>query len=476
MRLQAIEAGPEYRSPAFLVNQDSRDLSTAHWAVSRSVSFQRAGAPIPLPPAHWLPETKTVGSSRGKSTAVARASVAAAACVMLLLIGAAWDNALCGESDTRAHPFIVTEKGHETTQVNARRDESLRVSPLVETTVAEQTLKHDREKVERLAGRSPLTRPSDAPQGKVAQAPQSAPAAVRERKQALEQEWFARALTSSLRGELDEVQSAADAEIKPNQALDQERARADDLARELASLRAELDAARTAGQEVTQAAEAAIKQKQALELDRNQERDRADALARELISLRAELETARAAGLETAQTAAAAKIEQEQAFGKEREKTETLARELAAARKEAEASSALLADALQKIAANSANAAEHERALASERDRADALARELTSARNELEAGNRQIAALNSLRALHSRAAAVDRSQERMAKSHLRAIEGKGRSPEQVSGKTAAFTSRPSSVSKLPRPEQLSAAHEATSVPKLAIGIERSLR
>jgi hypothetical protein len=459
MGLQAIEAGPEYRSPVFLVAQDSGDLTAAHSAVSRSDSFQRAGASIPLPPVHWLPETKTVGSPRGKSRVVARASVAVATCVLWLFIGAAWDNALCGESDTRAQAFVVTEKGHKTTQANARWDESLLVSLLVETAVVEQTqiLKHGLEKVESLAGRSPLAQPSDAPQGNVAQAPQSAPAAARERTQALEQEWFARALTSSLRGEPDEVRAAADAEIKQNEALDQERARAGDLARELTSLRAGLDAARIAGSEVTQAAEAAIKQKQALELERNQERDRADALARELTSLRAELETARAVGLETAQTTAAAKIEQEQALGKEREKIETLARELAAARKEAEASSTLLAaahaKALQIIATTNAITAEHERALASERDRVDALARELTSTRNGLEAGNRQIAALNSLRAPHSRATAVDRSQERMAKSHLRAIEGKARSPDQTSGKAAAFTLRPSSVSNLPPPE-----------------------
>ena len=52
------------------------------------------------------------------------------------------------------------------------------------------------------------------------------------------------------------------------------------------------------------AADAEIKQNQALELERNQERDRADALAREVTSLRAELETARAVGLETARSTA----------------------------------------------------------------------------------------------------------------------------------------------------------------------------
>src|SRR6266852_429122 len=580
MGLQAIEAGPKYGSPVFLVDQDTGDMTAAPWAVRHCVSFQREGASIALPPAHWLRESKTAESSRGKSRVVAGASVAVAVCVLWLFIGAMGDNALCGESDTRAQAFVASENGRKIAQADVRRDESLLVSQVVETTVVEQRqiLERSREKVDIPAGRRPLTQPLDAPQGKAAQAPQSAPAAVWEQKQALEheQEWdraeaLARALTSSLRGELDaarsaaeaerikqkqsldqerdradtlareltslqaefdkarivgleavqateaeikqrqalererdradalareltslraeldaarvagaEVAQAAEAEIKQRQALEQERDRADNLARELTSLRAELDAARIAGPEVAQAAEAEIKQKQALEQERKQERDRADALARELNSVRAELDTARAAGLETAQTTEAAKIEQELAFGKERDKTETVARELAAARKEAAARSALLAAAhaevLQVTETNRALAAEQKLALASERDRADALARELTSVRNELEAGNRQIAALNALRALHSREPALDRSQERMAESSSRASEGKGRSPEQISGKAVASTSGRSSVSELPRPEAPSAAREAASdlVPKVAAGTERS--
>ena len=617
MGLQAIEAGPKYGSPFFLVNQDTGDKTAAPWAVRHGVSFQRVGASIALSPAHSLPESKTVEGSRGKSRVVARASVAVTVCVLWLFIGAVGDNALCGES-------VATENG--IAQANAGRDESL-VLQVVETTVVEQKqiLERGREKVDMLAGRRPPTQPLDAPQGNAAQAPQSAPAW--EPTQALEheQEWdradaLARALTASLRRELDAVRSAAEAErikqkqsldqerdradtlareltslqaefdkarivgleavqateaeikqrqalererdradalareltslraeldaarvagaevaqaaeaeIKQRQALEQERDRADNLARELTSLRAELDAARIAGPEVAQAAEAEIKQKQALEQERKQERDKADALARELTSLRAELEaariagaevaqaaeaeikqkqaleqerkqerdradalarelnsvraeldTARAAGLETAQTTEAAKIEQELAFGKERDKTETVARELAAARKEAAARSALLAAAhaevLQVTETNRALAAEQKLALASERDRVDALARELTSVRNELEAGNRQIAALNALRALHSREPALDRSQERMAESSSRASEGKGRSPEQISGKAVASTSGRSSVSELPRPEAPSAAREAASdlVPKVAAGTERS--
>ena len=537
MGLQAIEAGLKYGSPFFLVNQDTGDKTTAPWAVRHGVSFQRVGASIALSPAHSLPESKTVEGSRGKSRVVARAAVAVTVCVLWLFIGAVGDNALCGES-------VATENG--IAQANARRNESL-VLQVVETTVVEQKqiLERSREKVDMLAGRRPPAQPLDAPQGNAAQAPQSAPAW--EPTQALEheQEWdradaLARALTASLRRELDAVRSAAEAErikqkqsldqerdradalarelmslraeldaarvagaevaqaaeaeIKQRQPLEQERDRADNLARELTSLRAELDAARIAGPEVAQAAEAEIKQKQALEQKRKQERDKADALARELTSLRAELEaariagaevaqaaeaeskqkqaleqerkqergradalarelnsvrteldTARAAGLETAQTTEAAKIEQELAFGKERDMTETVARELAAARKEAAARSALLAAAhaevLQVTETNRALAAEQKLALASERDRADVLARELASVRNELEAGNRQIAALNALRALHSRKPALDRSQERMAESSSRASEGKGRSPEQISGKAVASSS-----------------------------------
>src|ERR1700738_4677263 len=506
MGLQAIEATSKDGNPVFRVDQDTGDITTAHWAARHGVSFQRKGASIAFSATHWLLGSKTVGGSRGRSRVVARASVAAGVCVLGLFVGAVWDDGLCGESKTRAQAFVApTEKGHKIAQPDAMRDESLLISQVVEMTVFEQKqiLDRGREEVNILAGRLTPIQRLNAAQGKAAQ---SAPAW--ERKQGLEreQEWdraeaLARALTSSLQGELDAVRSAAEAaRIKQTQALEQERARADALARELTSLRAELDTARTAGSEAVQAGEAEIKQKQALEQERGradalareltslraeldaariagtevaqaavaeveqkqalkqdlkQERDRAGALARELTSLRAELDTARAEGLETARTAEAAKLEQKLAFGKEREKTETLTRELASARKEAEARSALLAAAhaevLQARETNTAIAAEQKLALASERDRADALTRELTSVRNKLEAGNWQSAALNAFRALHLRESAVDSSQERLAESSSRAIEGKGRSPEQISGEAVASTSGRSSASELPR-------------------------
>jgi TPR repeat protein len=131
---------------------------------------------------------------------------------------------------------------------------------------------------------------------------------------------------------------------------------------------------------------------------------------------------------------------------------------------------------LQVSETNRALAAEKKLALASERDRADALTRDLTSVRNELEASKKQIATLNTPLAVHSREPAVDSAQAPMAESSSRTIEGKGRSPEQISGEAVASTSGRSSVSKLPRPEAPSAAREAASdlVPKVAAGTERS--
>src|SRR5260221_10198682 len=128
MGLQAIEAGPKYGSPVFLVDQDIGDMTAAPWAVRHGVSFQREGASIALPPAHWLRESKTAESSRGKSRVVAGAPVAVAVCVLWLFIGAMGDNALCGES---AQAFVASENGRKIAQAGARRDESLLVSQVV---------------------------------------------------------------------------------------------------------------------------------------------------------------------------------------------------------------------------------------------------------------------------------------------------------------------------------------------------------
>jgi hypothetical protein len=394
MALQAIEAPPKDEDPVFLVDMDTSEMTTAHWAVRHGVSSQREGASIA--PTYRLRGSNTFEDSRRSRRIAARASVAAGVCVLWFFIDAAADNGLCAESHIHVEAFVAPiEMEFKIAQPDTMRGESAR------------------EKSDILAGR----------------------------------------LTPVPPGELDEPRSAAQAaRTRQEQALDQERDRANALARELISLRAELDAARIVGsEEAVQAAAAEIKQMRALA----QERDRAEALARELTSLRTELETSRAASLEALPTAAAATIEQTQAFEKERDRTGTLTSELASARKEAEECSARPAAAhakvLQVTETNRAIAVKQKLALANERDRADALARELTSVRNELEARNRQIAVLNAPLAVHSCEPAVDLSQ--IAVANLE---------------------RPF-VSELPHPSVQSTAHKAASDldPKVVMAMER---
>jgi hypothetical protein len=368
-------------------------------------------------------ERKPVEGSRVTSRAAARAS-AVGTCILWLFTGAAEDG-LCSEGTIRAQAFTApTEKGREASGPYAIRNESLLVSLVAETMAVErQILQRGRETIDNPAGRLTLVQRSDAAQGTAVQAPEPAPAS--EQKQALEQEQerdrveaLARTLTSSLRAELNAVQSAAEAArikqrqeqdradtlarelatlraeldtarfigkeaaqaievgIRQTQALEQERDRANNLARELTFLRAELDVARIAVSKAVQAAEAEVKQEQALE----QERGRADNLARELAALRAELDTARIPASETAK-ATAAEIEQRQALERERTKAENLAREHATLRAELDTARIAASETAKATAAG----IEQKQALERERARADALARDLTSLRAELD-------------------------------------------------------------------------------------------
>ena len=438
MGWQAIAAAPRNGDPVFPAKQDPGDMTAAYWAVRQGVAFRFHGASTAYFQTHWRRESRTVAGSLETSTVGSHPCVAAGVCVLWLFIGVLGDKAQCGESNTRARALVAaTEEAREIARLNPTRDDSLQVSKAVE--------------------------PAQAPQSAVASKQQGL-----EHVQPLDRgETLARAVTSSLRTELDVVRSAAEAaleqerrradalagqlasvqavletarvvgleavqateaEIKARQALEQEQGRADALGREVISLRAELDAARTASPKVTQAAAAAVEQQQTLEMDIKHERDRADALDRELTSLRAKLDAARAEAGEAVQTAE--EIEQELAFRKERDKAERLARELASAQTQAEERSARLAavyaEVLQVTEAGNAKAAEQELTIAGERDRADALARELASARNGFEAGNWQIAALNAFRALRLRQPPVASSQEEDGRVHFKDGGGKG--------------------------------------------------
>jgi hypothetical protein len=189
------------------------------------------------------------------------------------------ENGLCGENNIRNQSFVApNEMERKIAQPNAMRDKSLLVPPVTDL---KQILEGGHERRDILADRLNPIQQSGAAHGKAAQAPQSAPAS--ERKQDLEQnqacdsaEILARAPTSSLQEELDALRSATEAaRVRQKQAFDQERDRADALARKLTSLWVEVDKARIAGSEAAQAGEAELKQPQALD----QERDRADTLA-----------------------------------------------------------------------------------------------------------------------------------------------------------------------------------------------------
>jgi hypothetical protein len=276
------------------------------------------------------------------------------------------------------------------------------------------------------------------------------------------------------------VRTAEAAKIGQEQALKEERAKTERLGRELASAQKEAEARSAllaaAHAEVLEATEKnkaiATEQKPALA----NEHDRAEALARELTSVRAELDTTRASGLGAVQTAEAAKIGQERALKEERDKTERLARELASVRKEAEARSALLAAAhaevLQVTQSSEAAAAERKLAVARERYRVDPIARELTSVRNELEAAKRQIAALNE----HAPRLTVNNPQPRVAEPSSKTIEEKAPPSKQISREAVASIPQRSSAPELARPASPSTAPEAAPdlTRKVAIRTEQS--
>ena len=289
----------------------------------------------------------------------ARAFAAVGACILWLAVGAVANEGRCDESSVRARADAVQGKVAQA-----------RHPPLAGGREAATESEQEKNKAE-AAARALTSSPMRS----------AAETAGSEQSNALDQE---RERADFLARELDALRidaylggvQAAEAEAKQQQALDKERDRADALARELDSVRAELDATRAAGSKAGQAADAESKQKQALD----KERDRADALGRELGSVRAELDAARAAASKAGQVADA-ESKQKQALDKERERADALGRELGSVRAELDAARAAAAKAGQAADAES----KQKQALDKERDRADALGRELASVRGELD-------------------------------------------------------------------------------------------
>jgi hypothetical protein len=244
-------------------------------------------------------------------------------------------------------------------------------------------------------------------------------------------------------------------------ALAAERDRADAGARELASVRDQLES--YVRSNATNGAAAEFEQRQALEKELKQQRDGAETLARELALLRTELDNAQGVAQEAARSFEAAKVEHDQALKKERDRAETLARELASTRKQADERSARLAAAyaevLQVTETSRASASEQKIALAGERGRADAVARELASARDQLDAGNRQLAALKAFRA----PTAVDGLPEWVATSRSVTTAGTFH-PQEASMQAPALNQEPLSTPEAKPPAAQSAAHEREPV------------
>ncbi|MCP3407196.1 hypothetical protein [Bradyrhizobium sp. CCGB01] len=157
--------------------------------------------------------------------------------------------------------------------------------------------------------------------------------------------------------------------------LDQERQRANRLARELAAARAELDAARQTQTHNVRALEIGIQQTQALE----QERQKTDTLSRELTFLRAELEVARVAASKAMQ-ASEAELKQERPLDR-RNGAKRFALQLASLRSELEAARSAASEATKSAAAETAQRQALERELKQEQDKTEALIGELGTIR-----------------------------------------------------------------------------------------------
>jgi hypothetical protein len=207
---------------------------------------------------------------------------------------------------------------------------------------------------------------------------------------------------ASARGEVARMAKLLEAqETEWTRKLDAERKRSDGAAKDLASIRTELAdhvTARTSARaEVTQTA----KQLEAKETEWTKklavERERSDAVAKDLASVRAELAnraTAEAsARTEVAQTAKlleAKEAEWTKKLAAEREKADGVAKDLAGVRVDlanrATAETSARAEAAQTAKLSEAKEAEWAKKLDAERKRSDGVAKDLASVRAELAA------------------------------------------------------------------------------------------
>lgn len=168
--------------------------------------------------------------------------------------------------------------------------------------------------------------------------------------------------------------------IRHQQALEQERDRADRLAHELASVRAELGAVQLEREHAIGAIELGIRQTHALEL----ERDKVNNLARDLSFLKAELDAARIAASKAMETSAA--DPKERSVVPPGRGTENAAAELASLRSDLDIARNATTEATKALAAEVAQKEALEPELKQQREKSAALVAELTSLKSELKA------------------------------------------------------------------------------------------
>lgn len=200
---------------------------------------------------------------------------------------------------------------------------------------------------------------------------------------------------SFLRAELEAARIAASRAMQiPSLDPKQEpviepRAGKESTAAELASLRSDLDVARSATTEASTALASEVARTQALEVELKQQHDGSEAAVTELTSLRAALETARTAATDSSKVAAAEATQKqalEQELKLQRDRANAAASELVTLRAAANTARAETSDVAKAAAAKSERALAAENELAQQRDRADAASKQLGSIQAELDA------------------------------------------------------------------------------------------
>ncbi|MBR0816798.1 hypothetical protein [Bradyrhizobium liaoningense] len=270
----------------------------------------------------------------------------------------------------------------ETADAKSRDDGDRGASYVTPATLDQCRCTRGREQVDEVKQRLKLAQRADEAQPVATQPAGSGPAAAGSRgaRTATEQRRAADApaheTTSTPLPVTNAVQAVSEAErLNQNLLLDQERQRANKLARELAAARVELDAARQTQTHTVRAIEIGIQQTQALE----QEREKTDKLSRELSFLKAELDVSRVAASKAMQ-APEPEPKQERPVDR-RNGAKRFALELASLRSELEASRSAASEATKSAAVETAQRQALERELKQEQDKTEALISEVGTLR-----------------------------------------------------------------------------------------------